>query len=305
MGETTISGRRELENPRGLFRIEELQRLALQRCVTAREAIRMMGQLVKRYGYGDSGECLTIADPREVWQFEIFGEGPILSEAYGRPCASPTIMSECRPTFPVFPPSILPIQPTAWPRTMSTMWLWRMGFWDGKEPFRFWKAYAGGNYFGEPKSFSVREYFILDRLAPSLRLDYDAEELPISVKPDSLVSPQLVMELLASTYEGTPFDMTRNLKVARKNRATGETDTILSPVANPWMGRDMMQLLNAVKDSTVVNVRNVSVPQCAYSTVIQCRGWLPDAVGGVAWVAFDNPGQSPRILGVFQHLRPS
>ena len=57
----------------------------------------------------------------------------------------------------------------------------------------------------------------------------------------------------------------------------------------------MMQLLNAVKDSTVVNVRNVSVPQCAYSTVIQCREWLPDAVGAVAWVAFDNPGQSPRI----------
>ena len=45
----------------------------------------------------------------------------------------------------------------------------------------------------------------------------------------------------------------------------------------------------------VINVRNVSVPQCSYSTVIQLRDWLPDGVGGVAWVAFDNPGQSPRI----------
>ncbi|HLN56245.1 MAG TPA: C69 family dipeptidase, partial [Bacteroidales bacterium] len=28
---------------------------------------------------------------------------------------------------------------------------------------------------------------------------------------------------------------------------------------------------------------------------IQCRSWLPDEVGGVAWFAFDNPGESPRF----------
>ena len=58
-----------------MFMIEELQRVALQRCTTAREAIRLMGDLIKQYGYGDSGECLTIADPDEVWHFEVFGEG--------------------------------------------------------------------------------------------------------------------------------------------------------------------------------------------------------------------------------------
>ena len=30
-----------------------------------------MGKLIKDYGYGDSGECLTIADPKEVWIFEV------------------------------------------------------------------------------------------------------------------------------------------------------------------------------------------------------------------------------------------
>ena len=65
IGETTVSGRRDLENPKGMFMIEELQRVALQRCTTAREAIRLMGDLVKQYGYGDSGECLTIADPND------------------------------------------------------------------------------------------------------------------------------------------------------------------------------------------------------------------------------------------------
>src|SRR5690606_29731090 len=39
IGETTISGRKELENNKGLFLIEELQRIALQRCTSARQAI--------------------------------------------------------------------------------------------------------------------------------------------------------------------------------------------------------------------------------------------------------------------------
>ncbi|MDE6651151.1 MAG: C69 family dipeptidase, partial [Paramuribaculum sp.] len=124
---------------------------------------------------------------------------------------------------------------------------------------------------------------------------YDSEELPLSVKPDKKLSASDVMNLLAETYEGTEWDMTKNLKVPQKNNKTGETDTIVSPVANPWMNRDYINLFNALSDSSVVNVRNVSVPQCSYSTVIQLRNWLPDGVGGVAWVAFDNPGQSPRI----------
>ncbi len=102
------------------------------------------------------------------------------------------------------------------------------------------------------------------------------------------------MNLLTETYEGTKRDMTRNLRVAVRDR-DGNVDTIISPVANPWMTGDMMRLLNALDSTAVTNVRNVSVPQCAYSTVIQVRSWLPDDIGGVAWVAFDNPGQSPRV----------
>lgn len=76
MGETTYSGLDTLINPQGIFKIEELQRIALERCSTAREAITLMGNLIKEYGYGDAGECLTIADPNEVWIFEVQGEGP-------------------------------------------------------------------------------------------------------------------------------------------------------------------------------------------------------------------------------------
>ena len=41
IGESTIGGRKELENKKGLFMIEELEKIVLQRCTTAREAIRM------------------------------------------------------------------------------------------------------------------------------------------------------------------------------------------------------------------------------------------------------------------------
>lgn len=89
--------------------------------------------------------------------------------------------------------------------------------------------------------------------------------------------------------------MTKNLKVTTKNKETQKTDTLTSPAANPWMVTDMVNMLNAVKPGTVTRNRLVSVPQCSYSHVIQLRSWLPDAVGGVAWLSFDNPGQSPRI----------
>jgi dipeptidase len=43
----------------------------LQRCTTAREAIKLIGKLIEEYGYADYAECITIADPKEVWQLEI------------------------------------------------------------------------------------------------------------------------------------------------------------------------------------------------------------------------------------------
>jgi len=59
----------------GLFLIEELQKIALQRCSTAREAIALIGQLAEEYGYADRAECITVADPVEVWHMEIAGSG--------------------------------------------------------------------------------------------------------------------------------------------------------------------------------------------------------------------------------------
>lgn len=294
MGETTISGRKELQNKEGMFLIEELQRVALQRCTTARQAIRLMGDLIKKYGYGDSGECLTIADPKEVWHFEVFGEGP---DKLGGVWAAVRIPDDEVGVSANIPRiGALDLKDTD--RYMASDNVFevakRLKLWDGKEPFKFWKVYGGPNRSGQYRSYSVREFFILSTLAPSLHLDMEGEELPFSVKPEKKLSVEDVLAYFRQYYEGTDFDITRRLKVAVKDK-NGQTDTIVSPVANPWMRTDEVQLLNSLREGAAPQVRNIAVPQCAYATVIQLRSWLPDAVGGVCWFSMDNPGQSPRV----------
>lgn len=44
-----------------------LRRLVAQRAKTAREGMELIGQLVERFGYADSGRTYVVADPREAW----------------------------------------------------------------------------------------------------------------------------------------------------------------------------------------------------------------------------------------------
>ena len=121
------------------------------------------------------------------------------------------------------------------------------------------------------------------------------EELPFSVKPEKPVDLREVMALYRETYEGTDFDMTRNIKLARSATKQHPADTVVSPVANPWLTTTLRNTLNTIAPGTVEFRRTVAVAWCAYSHITQLRNWLPDSVGGVCWISVDNPGQSPRI----------
>lgn len=299
MGETTFTGRDTLRNPEGMFMIEELQRIALERCTTARDAIKLMGELIKKYGYGDSGECLTIADPKEVWIFEVLGEGKKKKGGVwaavripdGDIAVSANISRIGKIDFKdsdnyMASDNVLDVAKN-------------LGLWDGKEEFSFWKAYSGVNYLKEPKNYSVRELYIMQQLAPSANLTEDMEELPISVTPDKKVSVEDVARLLASYYEGSDKNLSGRLIVKNDKKKADDgdevPDSVVSVRANPWMRPDEIMVYEAMGDSLMHNIRTVSVSWCAYSTIIQCRDWLPDAIGGVAWIALDNPGQSPRF----------
>lgn len=299
MGETTIGGKDTLRNPDGLFYIEELQRVALQRCTSAREAIRLMGQLIREYGYADGGECLTIADTAEVWIFEVYGEG---KKKKGGVWAAQRIPDdEIAVSANIGRIGQVDLQDTS--NFMASDNIHsvarKLKLWDGQEPFSFWRAYSGTNYLNEKKNYSIRELFIMNALAPSLHLTDDVEELPLSVKPDKPVSLQDVDHLLASYYEGTDQDYTLHMMVpdkGKKNSENGEKPMKVSPIANPWMRGDERDLYVAMGDSTFGQwIRSVSVPVCAYSTVIQLFSDVSEGVGGVVWLAFDNPGESPRL----------
>jgi dipeptidase len=287
IGETTIGGRKELYNSSGMFMIEEIERLMLERCTTAREAIKLAGQLVKEYGYGDWGECITIADKKEVWQLEIFGAG--LREK-GSVWAAVRIPDD-HIGISANIPRISGLDLKDPDRYMASdnviSYAVEKGWWDPKsgEPFKFWKAYSG------QKPFAIREFYVFSRLAPSLSLSLEAEELPFSVKPDNKVSVRDLLRMYRETYEGTEYDMTKSLLV--EDRKSG--GMAKSPLANPWMSRDMFALLNTLKPGVIERTRPIAISGCAYATVLQCRSWLPDPVGGMCWFAFDNPAQSARI----------
>jgi dipeptidase len=286
IGETTIGGRRELMNTEGLFLIEELERMALERCTNARDAIKLIGKLVKEYGYCDRGECITIADPKEVWHFEIFGAGPLEIGAVWAAVRIPDDHIGVSANIPRISELDLDDPDNYMASENVHTVAQEMGWWDpaSGETFKFWKAYSGR------RPFSTREYFVLSTMAPSLGLDFKADELPFSVKPDKKVSVQDVMGYYRQTYAGTELDSTKDLLVKSRGGEMAK-----SSVANPWMSRDMNTLLNTLKPGAVQRQRTIAIAGCSYSEVLQCRDWLPDEVGGICWFSFDNPGQSPRI----------
>lgn len=295
-GETTFGGPDTLRNPDGMFLIEELQRVALQRCSTARDAVVLIGGLVERYGYGDGGECITIADRNEVWQMEIIGAG---RHAIGGVWAAQRVPDNHVAVSANIPRigRLYRDRPAEFLCSDNVETVAReYGLWDGNGEFLFWKAYAPD--YANGRNFREREFFILNALAPSQHFTFDLAELPFSVQPDSAVSVEQVIALFRSTYEGTDMDMCQNIKMPVKRKAADGSvygDTAVSPLANPWMTTAMQNTLNYLHPGTVEFRRTVSVAWCSYSWVAQLRDWLPDAVGGVCWFSVDNPGQSPRI----------
>ena len=292
MGETTFGGPDTLVNEAGWFTIEELERVALQRCDNARDAILLMGSLAQQYGYGDGGECLTVADKYEVWQFEIVGVG---KDRIGAAWVARRVPDD-HVAVSANIPRIGRIDRNS-KEMMASSNVEQValdnGLWDGKGEFIFWKAF--NTDYAKGKNFNDREWFILNHFAPSLGLTYDMEELPFSVKPEKPVDVREVMAIYRETYEGTDFDMTRNVKLARPAGRNHPADTVVSPIANPWLTGTMQRTLNTIAPGTIEFRRTVAVAWCAYSHITQLRSFLPDEVGGVCWLSLDNPGQSPRI----------
>ena len=287
MGESTFTGPDTLINKDAIFLIEELARLALMRCDNARDAIRLMGETAEKYGYGDTGECLTVADKNEVWAFEIVGcgRGKVGAVWVAQRVPDDEVSISCNI------PRIGRIDRKDTDHFMASDNVEAVakeyGLWDGQGDFVWFKAYTSRK---DKKNFAIRDWFVFNELAPSLGLSMEDGSIPFSIKPEKPVSLRDVNRLLRGTYEGTEYDMCKDWKLVNS-----KGDTLISPVANPWLVADTRNTLNTIAPGTIEFVRTLAVCWCSYSTVIQLRSWLPDAVGGVLWYGVDNPGESPRI----------
>lgn len=286
IGESTFGGRDELRSDAGLIDCQQLVRLMLERCTTAREAIRLGGELTAKYGYNDDGECLTIADTQEVWHLEIVGPGAgevgAIWVARRVPDGEVSVNANASrireidlddPDFFLASPNVFEVAR-------------ERGWWDpAAGPFEFCYAYA-------PKSrISMagrrREWRVLSLMAPSLELSPHSENYPFSVAPDRPVTLAKMVGCFQDYYEGTPFDFVKDITTT-----DADGKTVISPFANPFMPYDMNPIFKINGGWGPLGERTIARWYTMYATITQSRSWLPDQIGGVVWLAWDNVATS-------------
>ena len=285
IGESTFGGREELQSDAGLIDCQRLCRLMLERCKTAREAIELAGELTAQYGWNDYGECLTIADKREVWHLEMMGPG---TEKVGSVWVAQRVPDD-HVAVNANASTIREIDLEDRDHFMASKNIYSVaaeaGWWKEGEPFLFCYVYAPHSR--TSLAARRREWRVFDLLAPSLKLDPNAENHPFSVKPDRLVSLADLRMVFSDYYEGTPFDMTKEMVVTDE-----QGQSVISPLANPHLPYDMNKLFRINGGWGWRGERTIARWYTMYATIIQCREWLPDEIGGVVWLAQDNVSTS-------------
>jgi dipeptidase len=286
IGETTWGGRPELEAGEGID-YGSLIYIALERCKTAREAIKCMTDLVAEYGYASSGETFSIADPNEVWLMELIGKGKVEK---GAVWVATRIPDDC-------------IAAHANQARFTTInfkdkenWMWskdvvkfarKQGYYTGKkdEDFNFQEAYApydfSGLYVCEARVWSffrkfsddMEKYFDFASGKTFVETGgkYAGERMPLYIKPNHKVSAQELKDCMRDQYEGTPLDITQG------------------PDAGPWNSKLRYGSLGFKLDSVQYwYERPIATQQTAWSFVAQMRGYESAKAGGILWFGVDD-----------------
>ncbi|MFZ0392109.1 MAG: C69 family dipeptidase [Calditrichia bacterium] len=278
IGETTYGGRHELVDSTAIMDYGSLMYITLQRAKSAREAIKIMADLVDEYGYYSSGESFSVADPQEVWIMEMIGKGAGNKGAVwvARRVPDGYISAHANQArirqFPLndsenclYAPDVISFAR-------------EQGYYDGPDKnFSFADAYAPLDY-GALRFCEARVYAMFNRAAPSRKMPMDyvkgepgAEPMPLWIKPDKKLAVREIMELMRDHFEGTDFDMTK--------------DVGAGPYKLPYRWRPLTWSVDSV---TYCNERAVSTQQTGFSFVAQMRGSLPDPIGGILWFGLDD-----------------
>ena len=289
IGESTFGGRESLRaEEKGLIDCQQLVHLMLERCETARGAIKLADSLTQEYGWNDFGEVLTIADTKEAWHFEIVGPGKgkkgaiwvarRIPDEHVSVCANGSRIRTVDRDSPYFMASDN-IRKVA-----------RDSGWWNPENGEFEFAYAYAPESRLSLATRRREWRVLDLLAPSLDLDPRSENYPFSVKPDTLVKKKKLVRIFQDYYQGTRFNLMGDIK-----QINSDGEAIVSPFANPFMPYQMNRLFNINGGWGWRGERTIARWYTMYATITQSRADLPDEIGGVVWLALDNVATSVYI----------
>jgi dipeptidase len=309
IAESTCSERAELDVPyvegitRQIMTVEQAQAFALERCSTAREAVRLIAGLVEKYGFLPScggSEALCIADPRELWTMEICSVGTEWTPESGKPGAiwvarrvpddQVVVIANY---FRMREIDLKDPDMMASPNYMTEAV--NRGWYDPKsgQPFIWQEAYAPPIQEGNLS----RMWFIYSTIAPSFKA-WPKRELsnaagprtlyaqpiegaafyPYSVKPEKKLSVRDIIAFQRSTFENTIYDMTWD-PAWMVPGGGGKVEK--SPMASAFISPEMERVLRIRHHRTIAGQ--------GYGMVAQLRSWLPDGVGGIYWFYVDNP----------------
>ena len=278
IAETTFGGRPELVDTTGIMDYGSLIYVALQRSRTAMEAIKVMTDLVKEYGYYSSGESFSIADPNEAWIMEMIGKGPGIKGAVWVAVRIPDDCIAAHANQSRIHKFNLNDKDNCLYSPDVISFAREKGYFNGKNSdFSFADAYCpldfSGLRFCEARVWSFYNMFSKttgDAYLPYI-LGKSKEPMPLYIKADSKLSVRDVQRAMRDHYEGTPLDITKDL-----GAGPFETPYRLSPLTFKVDGVEYF------------NERPISTQQSAFSFVAQMRANLPDPVGGVLWFGLDD-----------------
>lgn len=277
ISESTWGGRKELVDTTGIIDYGSLIYITLQRAKTAREAIKVMTDLVKEHGYYSSGESFSIADPNEIWIMEMIGKGP---HNKGAVWVAIRIPDDCiaghanQARIHTFP---LDDKENCLYSSDVISFAREKGYFNGlNRDFSFSAAYAPADFSAlrgcdaRVWSFFNRYKKGMDQYLPYIKGD-DKEPMPLYVKPDTLLSVRDVQNMMRDHFEDTPFDMTQDIGAG--------------PFKVPYRFRPMTFTVDSVE---YTNERAIATQQTGFSFVAQMRSWLPAPVGGILWFGVDD-----------------
>lgn len=315
IGESTMSQREELRVDRDtgkqIMTIEQAMVFALQRCKTARGAVKLITSLVEKYGFlpscGPESEALCIADPDEAWVLEVFSVGKDWTPGSGQLGAIwaaqrvPDDHVAVVPNWSIIKEIDLS-KPDFFMASKNYMqFAIDHGWYDpaGSKPFIWQEVYSP-----VLREWALSRFWLFfSTVAPSYKKwpdkslnypmkNYDAYHqylesasfYPFSIKPEKKLSVRDVIAFQRSVYPGTIYDMTADRDWLVPDGKGGYKK---SPLTTPFPTRDMRELLD-------ITYRRM-VSRGGYGMVAQLRSWLPDPIGGVYWFYLDNQHTSTYV----------